>query len=73
MEDMSEMSELMNTSDVAKKLGVQPNTLEKWRLQGEGPPHYRLGRRVLYEIADVTAWLEQRRVGSTSATITPPI
>lgn len=61
------MSDLISTSDLAKKLGIQPNTLEKWRVHGEGPPHYRLGRRILYKMEDVSAWLDQRRVASTSA------
>ena len=32
------------------------------RARGEGPPYYRLGRRVVYKRGDLTAWVESFRV-----------
>jgi hypothetical protein len=43
-----------------------PSILAKWRLTGEGPPYIKLGRRVLYDLADVEAWIAAHRRRSTS-------
>jgi predicted DNA-binding transcriptional regulator AlpA len=63
---MSRIADLLDTPALAKKLGIQTNTLEKWRVRGEGPPHVRLGRRIAYLPSDVERWLETRRASSTS-------
>lgn len=61
------MSELLSTPQLAEKLGLTPNTLEKWRLRGEGPAYLRVGEsQVRYDSRDVDAWLDTRRVTSTS-------
>jgi predicted DNA-binding transcriptional regulator AlpA len=40
------------------------STLRYWRHLGTGPHSFRLGRRVVYRRADVTAWLlEQAAAG----------
>jgi predicted DNA-binding transcriptional regulator AlpA len=33
-------------------------TLRYWRHLGTGPRSFRLGRRVVYRLADVGAWIE---------------
>ncbi len=63
---MTDLSELLDTSSLARKLGVQTNTLEKWRVRGEGPVYVRIGRRIGYDPRDVDAWLATRRSQSTS-------
>jgi hypothetical protein len=42
----------------------QLRAIEKGRAGGNTPPppHFRIGGRVLYDVADLDAWLEQRRV-----------
>jgi excisionase family DNA binding protein len=47
----------MTTRQLAAQTGLAVVTLEAWRRQGEGPPHVRVGRRVLYERTAVEAWL----------------
>ncbi|SLN18687.1 helix-turn-helix transcriptional regulator [Oceanibacterium hippocampi] len=42
------------------------STFEKYRLTGEGAPYIKLGRRVVYDVADLDAWLHSRRRNSTS-------
>lgn len=37
-------------------------TLRYWRRIGEGPPSFKVGRRVVYKLEDVEAWLEGQRV-----------
>jgi hypothetical protein len=57
---------LLSEKDVASKLLVTPNTLSKWRIDGRGPRFIRVNRRIAYDPADVAAWLDARRVTSTS-------
>jgi hypothetical protein len=45
----------------ARKLGVPPSTLAKWRKAGDAPPHVLLGRRICYREADLEDWLLSRR------------
>ena len=57
---------LLRTDEAAPLAGVATKTLENWRTLGLGPKFIKAGRRVLYDPADLVAWREQRRVGSTS-------
>ncbi|MEO5345838.1 MAG: hypothetical protein H7834_05600 [Magnetococcus sp. YQC-9] len=36
------------------------------RCRGDGPPFSKLGRTVVYDPADLVAWMEVRKVKSTS-------
>ena len=47
-------------------LRVSGRTLERWRLEGSGPPYIKAGRRLLYSVSDVESWLQARRRSSTS-------
>ena len=61
---------LLQTASVAALLGLKPQTLRKWRLQGRGPRYVRLGGptgRVVYRRCDVDAWLDARTFDSTAA------
>jgi hypothetical protein len=49
------------TQQLAERIGLAVVTLETWRRAGEGPPHMRVGRRVLYERAAIEAWLASTR------------
>lgn len=60
---------LLSEKDVAYKLLVTANTLSKWRVYGRGPRFIRVNRRIAYDPADVTAWLDARRVNSTSEVV----
>lgn len=54
------------TAEAASYCGLSPRTLEKLRLTGDGPPFLKLGRAVVYDRADLDAWLNSRRRTSTS-------
>jgi predicted DNA-binding transcriptional regulator AlpA len=61
------MQKLLNTVEAAPLIGVTPKTLCNWRVLGDGPKHIRVSaRRVGYDPADIEAWKNSRRVGSTS-------
>ena len=53
-------------SEAASFLGLSKSTLDKLRISGGGPTYLQLGRRVLYDVADLEAWLSSRRRSSTS-------
>lgn len=61
------MHDQMLTEDAAAAfVGVSPRTLQKWRVVGGGPLFLKLGRSVRYAVADLEAFLSQRRRRSTS-------
>ena len=65
------MTAVLRTPEAAKYLGMAVSTLTKTRLKGgiDCPPFVRLtGRSVGYLIADLDAWLANRRRASTSDT-----
>lgn len=51
----------------ADYLGLSASTLAKMRLRGDGPVYMKAGPRVvLYDRADLDAWLDSRKRRSTS-------
>ena len=56
---------LMTTEQLARKLGVDPSSVRRWRTSTpvQGPPFIRMSDRVVkYRRADVERWLNSRRV-----------
>ena len=53
--------------EAATHVGVEPNTLRKWRVLEKGPISFKVGRFVTYKIADLDAYLE----GQYQAAIEP--
>jgi excisionase family DNA binding protein len=60
------MSRLVTERDAAELLGVSVRTLQKWRLQGNGPRFVKLGHAVRYDVKDLEAYIERARRRSTS-------
>lgn len=56
----------LNNTEAAAYLKLSPRTLEKQRVVGGGPRFRKFGRRVLYAIADLDAWADERGCASTS-------
>ena len=58
----------LDTAAVARRYGMSPRTLERWRLEGKGPVFCKFGRRVMYADDDLVAWeLKQRRTFTSDA------
>lgn len=57
---------LLNTAEAALKLGVSVSYLNKRRLTGGGPVFVKIGAKVVYDPADLSAWVNARRCSSTS-------
>lgn len=48
----------LNLPRAAEYLGISPNTLYVWRHRRQGPPSFRMGRRVMYRITALDAWVQ---------------
>jgi hypothetical protein len=58
----------LNTRNAAAYLGegVSHRTLEAYRVRGGGPVYSKLGKRVVYDVVDLEAWLASKRRQSTT-------
>jgi len=55
-------SKNLNEIDAADYLGLNRQTLANWRSKEKGPSYCKLGRRIIYMIEDLDAYLQARRV-----------
>jgi hypothetical protein len=60
--------QLLNQTDVARRSGMSPRTLENWRWKGDGPPFLKVGHKVLCRLEDMEPY-EKQSVRTTSARI----
>ncbi|HLM07499.1 MAG TPA: helix-turn-helix domain-containing protein [Blastococcus sp.] len=51
-------STLLTIQEVSGRTRLPVPTLRYFRTRNEGPPSFRLGRRVLYRESDVEAWID---------------
>ncbi len=63
------MLQLKSVNEAADILAASPITLNHWRCTGEGPAFVKIGRLVRYDVADLAAWIESRKLQSTSQVI----
>jgi predicted DNA-binding transcriptional regulator AlpA len=59
---------LLDTVAASRYMGLSKSTLEKWRVYGGGPKHYKYSKVVRYRQEDLDEWLSERLVSSTSET-----
>jgi predicted DNA-binding transcriptional regulator AlpA len=53
------MSRLLTLDEVAEWTRTPVATLRYWRHRGQGPPTFKLGRRVVAREEDVEAWIAE--------------
>lgn len=53
----------LKTPEAAAYLGLSPRSLEHWRYKGKGPRYSRLGRAVVYAVADLDEFARANAVG----------
>ena len=46
---------------VAEMLGYSPRTLQRWRMEGEGPPSTKIGRKTFYELNELQKWMDREK------------
>jgi excisionase family DNA binding protein len=56
----TEPDQLLTEDEAAAYLRVRPRTLQRWRQLGRGPRFTRAGRRILYRMADLQAYLREQ-------------
>jgi hypothetical protein len=64
---MASSIKYLNERDTASFINLSTKTLQRLRLKGNGPRYIKCGARVLYDVDDLTAWLDGQKVQSTSA------
>lgn len=56
----------LRTPQAAEFAGLATSTLEKLRVSGQGPAYIKVGKAVIYDVADIEEWLATKRRRSTS-------
>jgi DNA-binding transcriptional MerR regulator len=51
----------MTIFEVSERLGVPVETLRTWRKTRTGPPSYRLGRSIRYDVAKFEQWHDEQQ------------
>ncbi len=64
--DKAQPQRYLTNDEAAEHLRLSPRTLEKQRVIGGGPRFRKFGRRVMYAVADLDAWADQRSFEATS-------
>tara|TARA_B100001971_G_C18006906_1_gene440326 strand:- start:239 stop:448 length:210 start_codon:yes stop_codon:yes gene_type:complete len=54
---------LLCEKEVERIYGLNFRTLQRERTTGEGIPYHKIGRRVLYQVSDIEAFLASHRHG----------
>jgi hypothetical protein len=62
----------LNQKELARRWGMSPRTLERWRWIGFGPKFLKLGKKVKYRAIDVEAFELDRLRDSTGSTEVEP-
>lgn len=57
---MTELPRYLNRREAGTVLGVAERTLEKWAELGIGPPQYKLGKAIRYDLAELIEWVKAR-------------
>jgi len=61
-----DQDDLLDERQVASSICHSVRTIQKWRVTGQGPNFFKLGRSVRYRRSEVIAWVEERRKAHTS-------
>lgn len=55
----------LNLPKAAEYLGLSTNTLYVWRHRRQGPPSFRMGRRVMYRISALDQWVHDQEMSDS--------
>ena len=62
----TKISSVLSAPQASKYLDLSISTLAKWRHYGTGPRYSKLGRRVVYRVDELEAWIKCNQHTSTS-------
>jgi predicted DNA-binding transcriptional regulator AlpA len=57
-----ETQKWLNEQEVSELTGIAVQTLRNWRFQRKGPSYCKLGRMVRYPVADLTHFMEDKKI-----------
>jgi excisionase family DNA binding protein len=52
----------LSDSEVAERLRLSRQAIQKWRQKHVGPPYIKLGKTVRYDAEELEAWIQSRTV-----------
>jgi Helix-turn-helix domain len=55
----------MTTEEVAELIRTPESSLRYWRMVGKGPRWFKIGKRVVYDVNELQAWLSRLHDGAT--------
>lgn len=58
---------LWTLDELCAKLHTSPRTVHGWRRAGTAPKAYKVGKHLMFDEADIRAWLEARQTTGTRA------
>lgn len=58
-QSLDKSKKYIKSAELARRLGLQRNTIEHWRRRKYGPAFLRIGQCIYYDEAIVNAWVEQ--------------
>lgn len=56
------MSVYLTTKELADHLGLSVPTVQRWRIEGNGPPFIKQGNVVRYDREEIEAWIEDHKI-----------
>jgi excisionase family DNA binding protein len=56
----------LNVKEAAAYIPVAKSTLDKLRVAGGGPRYIRIGAKILYDVSDLDAWMENHKQANTA-------
>ena len=66
MKPNSDQPRWLSSKEAATYCNLGFSTLAKGRLTGDSPAYSKIGAKILYNVADLDAWLKSKRVANTS-------
>jgi len=60
------MQDFFTVKEAAAHVGLSVHTLNAYRISGDGPPYFKLGRLVRYDRNQLEAWARSDQRHSTS-------
>jgi hypothetical protein len=51
------LADFLDEDELSHQLNIGARTLREWRRTGRGPPFVQVGRRIVYRLESIRAWL----------------
>lgn len=62
----------LNQKQLARRWGLSPRTLERWRWLRQGPVYFKLGGKVAYRVTDIDEF-ERANIHLAAPASAPPV